>query len=198
MNNVNASLVFTTLSGHKAVVKPVKAIGGKWEGKWSCKVSGPRISSKRGVKTTYSEPDVTSAKARVASLLKIDPKSIVESSCVDDKPIAVSSPTRTSCKQSPYFQNSEDPLLDVRLDLLQALRNLRKQLAQSKKLPVHMIFDNKTLNELVIRLPMSNTELLTIRGIGPKRAKEHGAAILEVIRNDRRDWYGPDEVHEGA
>lgn len=195
MNNANASLVFTTPSGHKAVIRPVKATGGKWEGKWSCKVSGPRITSKGGVKATYSEPDVTSAKTRVAILLKIDPNSIVVTPCHDNPTVA---PSRTSFKQSPYFVKCEDPLLGVRLGLLQALRNLRKHLAQAKKLPVYMIFDNKTLDDLVIRLPMSNAELLTIRGIGPKRAKEHGAAILEVIRNDRRELYGPDGVHGGA
>jgi superfamily II DNA helicase RecQ len=193
MDHVSSSLLFTTPSGHQAVVKPVKKRGGKWEGKWSCKVSGPRITAKRGIKTTYSEPDVTSAKAKVASLLKIDPASITVNPC-HDSPAVVVSPSVTSTKQSPYFQKLEDPMLHARSGLLEALRNLRKLLAQSKKLPVYFIFDNKTLHEVVIKLPMSPEELLLIHGIGPKKAQEYGTAILEVIRNDRRELSRSDEV----
>ncbi|CAB9504368.1 ATP-dependent DNA helicase RecQ [Seminavis robusta] len=92
-------------------------------------------------------------------------------------------------KRSPYFQEPRDPMLEARLGLRQALRELRKHFAATKKVPVYFIFNNKTLDDLVIRLPMTDMELKAIHGIGPQKAKEYGPSILEAIRKDRQEIF---------
>jgi ATP:corrinoid adenosyltransferase len=67
-------LKFTTPCGHEATVKPCQcqSKSGPNAGNWVCKIRGPNITLKSGVKTKYCQPDEASATSAIASVLGID------------------------------------------------------------------------------------------------------------------------------
>ena len=73
-----AELQFQAPNGHSVVVKPVAKIGGPMEGKWSCKIKGPAVTGKSGVKTVYSLPNEEAAKQKIAKFLRVSPNDIVK------------------------------------------------------------------------------------------------------------------------
>jgi ATP-dependent DNA helicase RecQ len=66
--------------------------------------------------------------------------------------------------------------------LLAALRSLRVALAIEARLPPYAIFHDRTLFELVERMPQSEAALHTITGLGERKIDRYGARLLEAIR----------------
>ena len=63
---------YATACGHTVVVKPVATIGGVYEGKWCCKIRGPRVrGGPKGIKTVYSNPNEQAAKEKIAEFLNV-------------------------------------------------------------------------------------------------------------------------------
>jgi len=68
-----------------------------------------------------------------------------------------------------------DPLFD-------ALRELRRELAQEAQVPPYVVFHDATLRELAARRPASLAEMAGISGIGDRKLEAYGEAFLAVIR----------------
>jgi len=66
--------------------------------------------------------------------------------------------------------------------LFQELRRVRLELARTRKLPPYMIFNDKTLREMVRGEPTSRDELLEIHGVGERKAERYGETFLSAIR----------------
>ena len=86
--------------------------------------------------------------------------------------------------------------------LLSALKAKRRGLAEAAGVPAYIIFNDKTLIEMVHRKPNNIDEMATINGIGAKKLESYGVAFLEVITGDfqrvhpnRRKLAG---AHEGV
>jgi superfamily II DNA helicase RecQ len=47
--------------------------------------------------------------------------------------------------------------------------------------PAYVVFDDRTLEEIVRRSPESPAELATVPGIGPARLERYGAEVLAVL-----------------
>jgi ATP-dependent DNA helicase RecQ len=71
---------------------------------------------------------------------------------------------------------------DVDEALFQALRSLRKTLADGESVPAYIVFSDKVLREMVARRPGSPRELLEVPGVGPAKLERYGEAFLEVLR----------------
>ena len=68
-----------------------------------------------------------------------------------------------------------DPLFD-------ALRELRRELAEEGKVPPYVIFHDATLREFAARRPASRAEMGEVSGVGAKKLEAFGDAFLAVIR----------------
>ncbi len=66
--------------------------------------------------------------------------------------------------------------------LFEALRILRRRLAQEQGVPPYVVFGDVTLVELSHQRPANEAELLSITGIGQARLERYGAAFLAAIR----------------
>jgi ATP-dependent DNA helicase RecQ len=66
-------------------------------------------------------------------------------------------------------------------DLFEALRSLRKKIADKMKKPAFVIFSDASLRDMCQKLPTSNSEFLQINGVGEHKAKLFGEAFLKVI-----------------
>ena len=66
--------------------------------------------------------------------------------------------------------------------LAERLRSLRKRLAAERGVPPFMLFDDNTLRALSRERPTTTVELQQVRGMGEKRVRELGPALLEAIQ----------------
>jgi ATP-dependent DNA helicase RecQ len=69
-----------------------------------------------------------------------------------------------------------DPLFD-------ALRELRRSLAQEAGVPPYVVFHDSTLREMALARPTSLTRLGEIGGVGARKLEAYGEAFLAVIKN---------------
>ncbi len=65
--------------------------------------------------------------------------------------------------------------------LFEALRSLRRQLAEEHDVPPYVIFHDNTLEQMARLRPGSERELLEIPGIGERKLQQYGQGILQLI-----------------
>lgn len=65
--------------------------------------------------------------------------------------------------------------------LYSSLKQWRDDLARENKLPVYLVLPQKTILELIKRLPCSIPELKTIKGIGQAKINQYGEDIIAII-----------------
>src|SRR5690625_3866133 len=76
---------------------------------------------------------------------------------------------------------------DYHEELFQALRKLRKEMADAKNVPPYVLFSDMTLKELSRYFPVTKEDMLTIKGIGERKYEQYGEAFLTVIQNWRKE-----------
>ncbi len=64
----------------------------------------------------------------------------------------------------------------------EGLRELRKELADRAGVPAYIVFNDRTLREMVARRPGTAEELLDVPGVGPAKLERWGDAFLEALR----------------
>ena len=74
------------------------------------------------------------------------------------------------------FDPDADPLFE-------ALRALRKRLADEKGVPAYIVFSDRTLRELAAKRPTTAAEMLRVAGVGPSKLERYGEAFLEVLQD---------------
>ncbi len=72
--------------------------------------------------------------------------------------------------------------IPMEANLLQELKERRRQLAQQENVPAYIIFSDATLQELATYLPLKTSDLSKISGFGEVKINRYGAAFLEVIQ----------------
>ena len=66
--------------------------------------------------------------------------------------------------------------------LFEALRNKRRELAETAGVPPYVIFNDATLRELAERRPQNTSDFALISGVGARKLEAYGEAFLSVIR----------------
>ncbi|MFS0689954.1 HRDC domain-containing protein [Sporosarcina sp. 179-K 8C2 HS] len=67
-------------------------------------------------------------------------------------------------------------------ELEAALKEFRKQLADSSNRKAFHIFTNKTLDDLLEKRPKTMDELRQIHGLGDKKINEFGEELVGMVR----------------
>lgn len=276
---------FATQCGHHGEIKPVRKVGGVCEGKWSCRIRGPKVFGVSGIKTVYANPSVQDASFKIAAFLHVPISSIQvaqgsspqRARTVPDVPAsftvteipslgtmvpmsppsasmltlprAVATPPRASddkvetspnnqatCQQKirigevrvgrkiyneaydryncyyyhktccsdtflrslhfPAGHSLEEELglqqlakdqqattVRERSELWEAIRSWRRAIAVQKGVGAYIVFSNKTIDDIVLKMPRTPSALLACNGIGPKKLADYGADILGLVRN---------------
>jgi len=65
--------------------------------------------------------------------------------------------------------------------LLQQLKELRKQEAAKHNVPPYIIFQEPSLEDMVMKYPISIAELAQVHGVGELKAKKYGAPFVSFI-----------------
>jgi ATP-dependent DNA helicase RecQ len=71
----------------------------------------------------------------------------------------------------------------VRDELFEALRQLRRNLAQQKGVPPYIIFSDATLEEMAANRPATDGEMKEISGVGERKLVLYGDVFLNEIRS---------------
>jgi ATP-dependent DNA helicase RecQ len=73
------------------------------------------------------------------------------------------------------------PLDDLDGELFVALKALRRQLADARGVPAYIIFSDATLVRMAETRPRTETDLLEIPGVGPKKLEQYGDQFLALL-----------------
>ena len=65
--------------------------------------------------------------------------------------------------------------------LFAVLRDLRTELAQDQGVPPYMVFGDKTLKQMALEKPDSESQFLDLNGVGDNKLKKYGAIFLEAV-----------------
>ncbi|MGO0656182.1 DNA helicase RecQ [Bacillus mycoides] len=67
--------------------------------------------------------------------------------------------------------------------LFEVLREVRKEIAQGEGLPPFVIFSDQTLKDMCAKMPQSDSELLTVKGIGEHKLVKYGSHFLQAVQH---------------
>lgn len=65
--------------------------------------------------------------------------------------------------------------------LMAMLRDLRKKVAKKLSVPPFVVFQDPSLEDMALKYPISQEELINIHGVGEGKAKKYGKEFLELI-----------------
>ncbi|MPT17452.1 MAG: DNA helicase RecQ [Pseudomonas sp.] len=72
-------------------------------------------------------------------------------------------------------------------DMWEALRSLRRKLAEEHSVPPYVIFPDATLLEMLRSQPGSLSEMAQVSGVGARKLERYGQAFLEVLNGSAAD-----------
>lgn len=67
--------------------------------------------------------------------------------------------------------------------LFEVLREVRKEIAQGEGVPPFVIFSDQTLKDMCAKMPQSDSELLTVKGIGEHKLVKYGSYFLQAVQH---------------
>ncbi|MDF2677137.1 MAG: ATP-dependent helicase RecQ, partial [Bacillota bacterium] len=67
--------------------------------------------------------------------------------------------------------------------LFEELKMLRKEIADSLKVPPFIVFSDGTLKDMSIKFPLNKVEMLKVSGVGEFKAERYASKFIEVVQN---------------
>jgi ATP-dependent DNA helicase RecQ len=67
--------------------------------------------------------------------------------------------------------------------LFEELREVRKSIAETEKVPPFVIFSDAALKDMCARLPKTNEEFLQVSGVGEHKLQKYGLEFIQAIRS---------------
>lgn len=80
------------------------------------------------------------------------------------------------------------------VDLFEKLRSLRLEFARKQALPPFMIFSDKTLKDMCVRIPTNSQEFLAVSGVGKMKLEQYGESFIKAIKDYQTDQKSNNEV----
>ena len=80
--------------------------------------------------------------------------------------------------------------------LLALLKDLRKREAQKHEVPPFVVFQDPSLDDMALKYPITQEELLNIHGVGEGKAKKYGKPFIALVKNyvEENDVVRPDDL----
>ena len=76
---------------------------------------------------------------------------------------------------------AENQVSSEDVPLWEALRECRRKLADEAGVPAYIVFSDRTLQEFVHARPRTNTQMLSLHGVGDAKIERYGPEFLKVI-----------------
>jgi ATP-dependent DNA helicase RecQ len=80
--------------------------------------------------------------------------------------------------------------------LMAMLRDLRKKVAKKVGVPPFVVFQDPSLEDMALKYPITQEEMINIHGVGEGKAKKYGKEFLELINRyvEENDITRPDDL----
>ncbi len=80
--------------------------------------------------------------------------------------------------------------------LFESLRNLRLEIARRLQVPPYVIFHDKSLKEMALARPATDSEFACITGVGATKTRRYSAVFLACVRGEEIDLSRYPEIEE--
>ncbi len=67
-------------------------------------------------------------------------------------------------------------------DLFELLRAKRAEIARHKKVPAYIVFDDKTLRDMALKMPVTLDDFSTVSGVGQTKRTQYGPVFTSLIK----------------
>jgi ATP-dependent DNA helicase RecQ len=84
-------------------------------------------------------------------------------------------------KSSTIKKRSSDALTGAGFNLFEKLRQLRLVIAKEEAMPPYIIFSDKTLIDMCVKLPWDKQTMLAVSGVGENKYNKYGQRFLDEI-----------------
>jgi len=71
--------------------------------------------------------------------------------------------------------------VSIKVSVSKQLRDWRQVQASTENVELYRILQNNTINLIADLLPQTNIDLLSIKGLGPKKVQKYGAVLLKIV-----------------
>lgn len=97
---------------------------------------------------------------------------------------------RTEAERSRKKQRikSTDVLTGAGFDLFEELRQLRLEIAREEAVPPYIVFSDKTLIDMCVKLPDNKKKMLAVSGVGEAKYEKYGERFLRAVEEYRRKY----------
>ena len=85
-------------------------------------------------------------------------------------------PVKSKSKAGEILLNSKGD------ELFEKLRLLRKEIATAEKVPPYIVFSDKTLKDMCVKLPQDKQSMLTVSGVGDNKYDRYGQQFMDIIK----------------
>jgi len=92
-------------------------------------------------------------------------------------------PSKNANKNATKKSKKQEDLGDINLETFEALRTLRMEIAREEHMPPYIIFSDKSLKDMCVKLPINLEEFLEVSGVGQNKCDKYGERFIEVIQN---------------
>ena len=122
-------------------------------------------------------------------LLKVNEsaKQILEDKCSVLLKCAKEEPEKDNTNVGKKVFSQKVPLSEILttkgLELFDALRSVRTEIAREEAVPPYIVFSDKTLVDMCIKVPFSKEEMLNVQGVGENKFEKYGSRFLQAIKN---------------
>ena len=87
-------------------------------------------------------------------------------------------------QHAPAASRRKSDILNSKgLELFERLRALRSEIAKQEGMPPYIIFSDKTLVDMCVRLPFTPEELLEVSGVGEHKLEKYGEPFLAELKS---------------
>jgi ATP-dependent DNA helicase RecQ len=101
------------------------------------------------------------------------------------EPVEVTGRVRKASKERAAAGDAPAVTVNKALDesLMEALRQLRKRMAQEENMPAYIIFSDASLLDMVYKKPVSLESFAEVKGVVETKLKKYGTAFVSLIRS---------------
>lgn len=100
----------------------------------------------------------------------------------EQEPVQLVRFARSTAKAEPKTSRQPSKRQRVRDELFEALRQLRRSIAQQQGVPPYIIFNDASLEEMAAMHPITDADFGQIQGVGELKLKRYGDAFIQAIR----------------
>ena len=72
--------------------------------------------------------------------------------------------------------------------MFEKLRELRLEIAREESMPPYIIFSDKTLIDMAVKVPASKREMLNVSGVGENKYMKYGERFLSKIEECTKEY----------